>query len=116
MSKLRFRASLVRMGSHVCLLLPRAAGAKLGDASRTAVAATINGVPAPASVFRMRGGVRMMLVNREMREGSRASVGDRVEVTIAVDEVPRAVRVPPDLARALARSRRARAAAPASRG
>lgn len=105
MPGLRFRASLVRLGNRVCMLLPRSAGARLGAAYRVPVRGTLNGYPVRTSVFRMREGVRMMLVNREMREQTGAGVGDRVDVALEIDLAARTA-VP--RARARARSRRAK--------
>ena len=71
------------------------------------VVVTINGVSIRTSAVPMGDGRHQISVNKPFQTAAGVAPGDRVRVQLAVDAGPRAVAVPPDLARALARSRRA---------
>ena len=64
------------------------------------VRATINEHTWAGRVSRM-GGEYLLGLNREVRTAAGVEAGDEVTVTIALDEAPREVDVPPQLARAL---------------
>lgn len=68
---------------------------------RPAVAVTINGHPYRTSVGSM-GGRCLLPVSAEVRRAAGVAAGDQVEVSIELDEAPREVAVPDDLAAALA--------------
>jgi uncharacterized protein YdeI (YjbR/CyaY-like superfamily) len=65
------------------------------------VVATVNGYTWRTSVARM-GGEFLLGLSREVRDGAGVQAGDEAEVTIELDEAPREVEVPADLAAALA--------------
>ena len=78
--------------------------------ARVPVRGTINGFAYRSSIFPMgKGGCHMMVVNREMRDGTGVEVGDTVEVVMEQDTAPRTVAVPPELKKVLTRNRRAQA-------
>lgn len=119
MAKIEFTAKLELMGgtgpsgnvgSWTMLVLPKAASAKLPSRGRLPVVGTINGFGFRSSAFPTGGGTHHITVNREMREGGGVVAGDRATVVIEVDTKPRVVEVPPELKRALAKSKRAAAA------
>lgn len=73
----------------------------LGRGKRPPVVVQLPGYSYRSTVAVMSG--RFMLpVAREHREAAGLSAGDRVEVTLSLDEAPRTVDVPNDLAEALA--------------
>jgi hypothetical protein len=81
-----------------------------GTRARVPVRGVINGFAYRSSIFRMgTGGCHMMVVNREMRDGTGADVGDSVEVVMERDTAPRSVTVPPELKKVLARDKQAQA-------
>ncbi len=81
-----------------------------GTGARVPVRGTMNGFAYRSSIFPMgKGGCHMMVVNREMRNGTGAEVGDTVEVVMERDPAPRTVAVPPELKKVLARNKRAHA-------
>jgi uncharacterized protein YdeI (YjbR/CyaY-like superfamily) len=49
-----------------------------------------------------------MMVNKAMKDGAKAKAGDGVNVTLDIDDAPRDVEVPADLAKALKSSATAR--------
>jgi uncharacterized protein YdeI (YjbR/CyaY-like superfamily) len=67
---------------------------------RAPVCVTINGFTFRTRVVAMGGRV-MIGLNREARDGSGVSAGDRVAVEVVLDDRPRTVEVPADLAAAL---------------
>ena len=81
-----------------------------GTRARVPVRGTINGCAYRSSIFPMgKGGCHMMVVNREMRDGTGVEVGDTVEVVMERDTAPRILPVPPELKKVLNRDQRAQA-------
>lgn len=75
--------------------------AGLGGGKRAPVTVTIGGRTARVRLAVM-GGRNMIGLRREVRTALRVDVGDDVVAEIALDEAPRVVDVPPELAEALA--------------
>ncbi len=94
-------------GNNTAFVLTDVQVAALDGGGRPKVAATVNGVTLRTSVARM-GGRWLLGVNAARRTEAGISAGDLCEVDIVLDETPRTVEVPDDLAAALA-SDRARA-------
>jgi Bacteriocin-protection, YdeI or OmpD-Associated/Domain of unknown function (DUF1905) len=89
--------------------VPHAAAAALSDARRPPVTVTICG-----HTFRTRiavyGGQPMVGVSKANRAAAGIDMGDRFDVTLALDEETRVIEVPDDLAAALAGDAEAAAA------
>ena len=81
----------------------------LGGGKRPAVRVTINGFSYRSSLGSM-GGRSMLPVSAQIRDGAKIAAGDAVEVDVELDDAPREVSVPEDVAAALARVAGARAA------
>ena len=75
---------------------------------RVKVRGTINGVPYRSSVMPM-GGTPMMVLNKELRAKIGLSGGETLRVTMEEDTEERTVPVPRDLARLLAKEKKAKA-------
>lgn len=73
----------------------------LSAKKRVPVRVTINGFTYRSTVAPM-GGDLLLPLNRQNREGAGVAAGDVVEVDLEVDDEPRVVEVPDDLAAALA--------------
>jgi hypothetical protein len=102
MGVIRFRAQLQRRGPAAAVVLDETQVAAVGEgAKRFRVVATVNGYTWRTSVARM-GGEFLLGLSREVRDGAGVQAGDEAEVTIELDEAPREVDVPADLAAALA--------------
>ena len=80
--------------------VPEEVVASLGSSKKPAVRVTINGYTYRSTVASM-GGVFMLPVSAEIREGAGVSAGDAVDVDVEPDSEPREVTVPPDFAAAL---------------
>lgn len=78
-----------------------------GTLARVPVKGAINGFPFRSSLMPM-GGCHGMAVNRAMREGAKAKVGDVVEIVMERDTDERTVEAPPDLKKELAKNKKAR--------
>jgi hypothetical protein len=88
-------------GSAVFDLPARAAAAALGERKRPPVTVTIGDYTFRTTVA-VYGGQPMIGVNKGHRAAAGIGVGDTFDVLVALDEEPRVVEVPTDLAQALA--------------
>ena len=102
-------ASVGPKGAWTGLFLTPAQSAKLGTKARVPVTGSLNGFPIRGFLAPMGDGTHGLMVNKEMQAGAKAKAGDVVRVALTVDHAPRAVPVPPDLQRALAKSPPAKA-------
>lgn len=82
------------------LRLPFDAKAVLGGA-RAPVVVTVNGQPPFRTTTAAYGGVSWIGLRRDQQAQFQVGVGDQVQVTVAPDDEPRAVALPPELAQAL---------------
>jgi hypothetical protein len=99
-----FEAKLVGGGpgsAWTNLRVPAAVSKAFGKKGRVSVCGTINGFAYRSSIFPNGMGGHHMMVNKAMRDGAKAGQGERVRVTMAVDNAPREVAAPNDLAKAL---------------
>jgi Bacteriocin-protection, YdeI or OmpD-Associated/Domain of unknown function (DUF1905) len=109
MGELTLTTTLEPRGPAAAVILTDDQVAELGEGRKAfPVQATINGYTWAGRVSRM-GGEFLLGMRREVREAARAEAGDEVTVTIALDEAPREVDVPPALAQALEGDATARA-------
>lgn len=83
------------------LRVPADAVAAMGSGKRPKVTVSLNGYTYRSTVAAY-GDVYMLPLSAEHREAAGVKAGDEVEVTIQLDTEPRAVKVPDDLAAALA--------------
>jgi hypothetical protein len=107
---MRFRATVELNGKTATgIEVPAEVVAALGQGRRPPVTATINGYTYRTSVAAM-GGRFLMPVSAQVRQDAGVAAGDVVEVDLELDEAPRTVTVPDDLAEALAQDAAAAAA------
>ena len=97
----RFEADLERRGAGTVLRVPFDPVAEFGRV-RAPVRVRINGFEFRTTLMRY-GSVDYMGLNREVRDGAGVEAGARVEVEVELDDEPRVVEVPEDLAVALGR-------------
>ncbi|HEX8492897.1 MAG TPA: YdeI/OmpD-associated family protein [Pyrinomonadaceae bacterium] len=109
MPKIQFNATLESGGDGgVYFTLPLKESSKFGVRGRVPVTGTINGYAFRSSIFPIGDGTHYMAVNKTVREGAKVAVGDRVKIVMETDTAPRTVNVPPDLDKALSKSKAAR--------
>ena len=100
MEPIRFDATIREgRGGGAYVEVPLDVKATFGSA-RSKVLATFDGHPYRGSIASMGGG-RVLGIAKAIRSAIGKDVGDAVHVTLAADEAPRTVEVPPDLADAL---------------
>ena len=112
MAKITFSGKLVGAGpgkAWTFLRLPKRASAKLGTRGLARVIGKLNSFPIRTSVQPSGTGTHLMTVNKQMQAGARAGQGDTVRVVIELDTKPRVVKLPADLAKAIAGSPKAKA-------
>jgi hypothetical protein len=108
--QLRFRAKIDgrEAGVVAAITPPVDVPTFFGTRARVPVRGTINGYPFRSSLSPM-GGCHMMPVNKTLRAGAGVEPGDTVEVVMERDEEERTVEPPPELKKALAKSKSAQA-------
>ena len=82
MSRIRFEASLFKIGSWTLLRLPTSASAKLPSRGMTMVQGTINGYRFQAALEPDGKGSHWFRVDKTMREAAGADSGDTVMLAI----------------------------------
>jgi hypothetical protein len=108
--RLHFRTVVLAAGKTATgIEVPPEAVEALGSGKRPPVRVTINGYTYRNAVAVM-GGVFMIGISAEHRNGSGVAAGDEIDVELALDTEPREVTLPADFAAALATDARAKAA------
>jgi hypothetical protein len=101
MGELTFTTTLQPRGPAAAVVLDDEQVAAVGEGRKAfPVQATINGYTWAGRVSRM-GGEFLVGLRREVREAAGVEAGDSITVTLALDDAPREVDVPPALAQAL---------------
>ena len=101
--KTTFKTNLAgKVGTPTGIEVPSAAMAELGSSKKPAVTVNISGYTYKSTVAVM-GGKFMIPFSAAHREASGIQAGDKIEVTLELDEEPRTVDVPADLATALSK-------------
>jgi Domain of unknown function (DUF1905)/Bacteriocin-protection, YdeI or OmpD-Associated len=99
---MRFRASVELNGKTATgIEVPENVVAGLGSHKRPPVRVTIGDYTYRSTVARM-GGRFLLPVSAEVRKGAGVAAGDEIDVEVVLDDAPREVAVPDDLAAALA--------------
>lgn len=108
----RFRVMLEKHEHSEAALftLPFDASKFFGTRARVPVRGTINDFPFRGSIFPTGDGRHYMVVRKEIRDGAGVRGGQLVTIVMERDDEPRVVTPPEDLARAIRKSREARAA------
>jgi len=97
---MKFRAHVVPSGNATGVVIPDDVMQALGPKGRPPVTITINGYTWRSRVAAMRG-QRLIGISAAHRAAAKISEGDIVEIDIEIDEAPREVAEPADLATAL---------------
>ena len=97
-------------GNNVGIVVPEEVLAGFGRGKRVPVVVTIDGGYRYRNTIASMGGRFLISFNAETRKATGRGAGDEVDVRLDVDDAPRVVEVPDDLAAELARDDAARAA------
>ena len=107
-AKAKFQAELLLAGKTATgIEIPPEVVESLGAGKKPPVAITINGHTYRSTVA-SRGGRFLVGVSAENRAAADVAAGDKIEVELELDDKPREVRVPDDLAAALDRDAKAK--------
>jgi hypothetical protein len=97
-------------GNNVGIVVPDEVLAAFGRGKRVPVVVTIDGGYRYRNTVASMGGRSLISFNAETREATGRTAGDEVEVRLDLDDEPRVVEVPADLAAELANDAAARSA------
>ncbi|MBB3178032.1 YdeI/OmpD-associated family protein [Variovorax sp. Sphag1AA] len=107
--RFKFHAKVVPSGNATAVEVPKDGIESFGAGARPPVAISINGHTWRSRIA-VKDGKCLVGISAANRQASSISEGDVVEVFVELDEAPRTVPEPPDLAEALKKSKHARAA------
>jgi hypothetical protein len=107
--KVTYKTTIIGEGNNTGLEVPPEIIAQLGTSKKPPVIVTLAGYSYPNTVAVM-GGKFMISLSKSNREAAGVKADDQVEVTLELDEQPRTVEVPADLAAALSAKTGAKAA------
>src|SRR5437588_12448173 len=96
-------------GTGTFVVVPRGLNGKLGLKGRPKVQAVIAGHPYRGSLMPMGDGTFCLGVLKAIQQSAGVKRGDTIAVELELDTAPRVITPPADLARALARDRKAAA-------
>ncbi len=99
-----------RGGGGTLILVPKDVAAKLRLKGMPKIQAVIAGTPYRGSLMPMGDGTYCLGVLKSIQEAAGVGQGDTISVELGLDTAPRTVEPPADLARALARDKKATAA------
>ncbi len=109
----RFKGVLTptaRGGGGTLVPVPRAVAETLGLKGMPKIQAVIAGHPYRGSLMPMGDGTYCLGVLKSIQQAAGAMQGDSITIELALDTATRTVEVPPDLAKVLARDKKAAAA------
>ena len=99
-----------RGGGGTLVPIPKQIAAKLGLKGMPKIQAVIAGTPYRGSLMPMGDGSYCLGVLKSIQEAAGVGYGDTITIELELDTTPRTVKLPADLARALARDKKATAA------
>ena len=106
-----FRTELESMGgNNAAIVVPDEVVAAFEHGKRVPVKVTIDGDYTYANTITSMGGRFLISFNAQTRKATGRVAGDEVEVRLELDDAPRTVTLPPDLAAALEKDAKASAA------
>ncbi|MGH9562114.1 MAG: YdeI/OmpD-associated family protein [Terracidiphilus sp.] len=106
----KFKAKLIAIGpggAWTILRPPFNVAEIFGTKARVPVVGTMNGFAFRNSLMPEGDGNHRMMVGKELRAGAKAQAGDTVSVALQRDDKKREVEVPPELATALKKNKKA---------
>ncbi len=98
--KTTFTTTIKASGNNTGIEVPPENIAELGSSKKPPVKVHLPGYSYPSTVAVM-GGNYLIALSKAHREAAELQAGDKVEVTLELDETPRTVEVPDDLQAAL---------------
>ena len=106
---MKVRVNILQHGNNTGIEVPPEVPAQLGGGKTPLVTVTLNGFTYPSKIASM-GGKLLIPVSSEMRAKAGVKGGESHEIELVLDDKPRVIEPPGDLAAALAANPAARAA------
>jgi hypothetical protein len=110
---IRFKGVLTatpRGGGGTLVPIPKQVAAKLGLKGMPKIQAVIAGTPYRGSLMPMGDGTYCLGVLKSIQDSAGVGLGDSITIDLELDTAPRTVEMPADLAKAIARDKKAIAA------
>lgn len=98
--KTTYKTVVIGSGNHASLEVPKANLAEIGGNKRAPLKITVNGYTYQSTATGVEGQCRVVFPQRD-RDAAGAKAGDRITVTLELDEGYRQVKIPPALSEAL---------------
>jgi len=108
MTKQSFKSTLHQTGNNTGIIVPPTIVEALGGGKKPAVNVIVNGFAYRNSIATM-GGQSMIGFSADKRAATGLKGGDKVVVSLELDDAPRVMEVPPDLQKALDKDQAAKA-------
>lgn len=108
MTKQSFKTTLHQMGNNTGIVVPPEIVEALGGGKKPAVSVTVNGFAYRGSIATMAG-QSMISFSSDKRAATGLKGGDKIAVTLELDDGPRTMEIPPDLQAALDKDKAAKA-------
>jgi hypothetical protein len=108
MSKQSFKTTLHQTGNNTGIVVPPEIVDALEAGKKPAVNVTVNGFAYRSTIATM-GGQFMIAFSSDKRAATGLKGGDKIAVTLELDDAPRVMEVPADLAKALSKNKAAKA-------
>lgn len=106
---MKVRVNIIQLGNNTGIEVPPEVPAQLGGGKTPLVTVTLNGFTYPSKIASM-GGRLLIPVSAEVRARAGVKGGENHEIELVLDDKPRVIEPPADLAAALAASPAAAAA------
>jgi hypothetical protein len=106
---MKVRVNIIQLGNNTGIEVPPEVPAQLGGGKTPLVTVTLNGFTYPSKIASM-GGRLLIPVSAEVRARAGVKGGENHEIELVLDDKPRLIEPPADLAAALAASPAAAAA------
>lgn len=106
----RFSATIYKTGINYAVDVPHDISMAFGKRGNIPVSGSVNGLPLRATLVPLGEGRHRLFLNGETRKALGAGEGDTVEISVAIDKVPRTMPVPPMFQEALDKDPEAKAA------
>jgi hypothetical protein len=108
LTKQSFKTTLHKTGNNTGIVVPPEIVDALGGGKKPAVNVTVNGFAYRSTIATM-GGKSMISFSSDKRAATGLEGGEKIAVTLELDDAPRVMEVPADLAKALSKNKAAKA-------
>lgn len=105
-TKVKFTTTIFQQGNNTGIEVPEDALQKFNAGKKVPVKVTLNGF-SYRSTTAVMGGKNLIPLSAERRTAAKVKGGDKLEITLELDDAPREVELPEDFAKALGKNKKA---------